>query len=106
MLNPLGQALLSMLQSNSTQGQPLLLKHLVGLVDNLKYSSMENSLFKEEMLILLGFFSPLRNLSIYQHLLDPFLDLGYVPHPGGEILHHKYGTISITKLFRCFKNMQ
>lgn len=41
MLNPLGQALLSMLQSSSTQGQALRLKRLVGLVEHLKYPSME-----------------------------------------------------------------
>ena len=99
MLNPLGQALLSMLQSSSTQGQALRLKRLVGLVEHLKYPSMENSLSKDEMLILLRFFSPLRNHSIYQDLLDPFLGLGYVAPPGGEILLHKYRTISITKVF-------
>lgn len=58
MLNPLGQALLSILQSSSTQGQALWLKHPVGLVEHLKYPSMENSLSKDEMLILLSFFFP------------------------------------------------
>lgn len=33
MLNPLGQALLSMLQSSSTEGQPLWLKYLIGVAE-------------------------------------------------------------------------
>lgn len=33
MLNPLGQALLSMLQSSSTEGQPLWLKYLIGIAE-------------------------------------------------------------------------
>lgn len=60
MLNPLGQALLSMLQSSSTQGQALWLKRLVGLVEHLKYPSVEISLSKDEMLILLRFFFPIK----------------------------------------------